>query len=301
MLAERLLAPVRAADVDALLLGCTHYPFLARVIGDVMGPGVTLVSSADETAFAAHRTLGELGLLRTGDAAGPAPLPVERRHRHVPRARLPPARPRARPHRPLGAARRLTARGPAMPRPDGRAPDALRPITFERDFTEMAAGSCLVSFGRTRVLCTAIDRRGRAALDARQRQGVGDGRVLDAARLVARARRPRGGEGQAERPHRRDPAADRPQPAGGVRHGRARRAPGRRRLRRAAGRRRHAHGEHLRRLPRPARRAGPARRRRPAGRPPAALATARRSASASSAARRCSTCRTSRTAGPRST
>jgi len=42
-----------------------------------------------------------------------------------------------------------------MPRPDGRQPDELRPISFERDFTEMAAGSCLVSFGRTRVLCTA--------------------------------------------------------------------------------------------------------------------------------------------------
>jgi ribonuclease PH len=40
-------------------------------------------------------------------------------------------------------------------RADGRAPDELRPITFERDFTEMAAGSCLVSFGQTRVLCTA--------------------------------------------------------------------------------------------------------------------------------------------------
>lgn len=66
VLAERLLAPVRAADVDALLLGCTHYPFLARVIGDVMGPQVTLVSSADETAFASRRILGELGLLRQG-------------------------------------------------------------------------------------------------------------------------------------------------------------------------------------------------------------------------------------------
>jgi ribonuclease PH len=40
-------------------------------------------------------------------------------------------------------------------RPDGRAPDELRPVTFERDFTEMAAGSSLVSFGQTRVLCTA--------------------------------------------------------------------------------------------------------------------------------------------------
>jgi ribonuclease PH len=41
------------------------------------------------------------------------------------------------------------------PRPDGRAPDELRPITFERDFTTMAAGSCLVTFGGTQVLCTA--------------------------------------------------------------------------------------------------------------------------------------------------
>jgi len=40
-------------------------------------------------------------------------------------------------------------------RADGRAPDQLRPITFDRDFTHMAAGSCLVSFGETRVLCTA--------------------------------------------------------------------------------------------------------------------------------------------------
>ncbi|MGH9275193.1 MAG: ribonuclease PH, partial [Acidimicrobiales bacterium] len=42
-----------------------------------------------------------------------------------------------------------------MTRPDGRAPDQLRPIRFERDFTTMSAGSCLVSFGETRVLCTA--------------------------------------------------------------------------------------------------------------------------------------------------
>ncbi|MEY4340267.1 MAG: ribonuclease, partial [Actinomycetota bacterium] len=42
-----------------------------------------------------------------------------------------------------------------MPRPDGRADDELRPLSFERDYTEMSAGSVLVSFGRTRVLCTA--------------------------------------------------------------------------------------------------------------------------------------------------
>ena len=40
-------------------------------------------------------------------------------------------------------------------RPDGRRVDELRPMSFERDFTEMADGSYLVTFGRTRVLCTA--------------------------------------------------------------------------------------------------------------------------------------------------
>jgi len=40
-------------------------------------------------------------------------------------------------------------------RRDGREPDELRPITFTRDFTEFAAGSVLVEFGKTRVLCTA--------------------------------------------------------------------------------------------------------------------------------------------------
>jgi ribonuclease PH len=40
-------------------------------------------------------------------------------------------------------------------RPDGRAPDQLRPVSFQRDFTDMSEGSVLVSFGRTRVLCTA--------------------------------------------------------------------------------------------------------------------------------------------------
>jgi ribonuclease PH len=42
-----------------------------------------------------------------------------------------------------------------MSRPDGRSVDQLRPVSFQRDFTEMAAGSVLVAFGRTRVLCTA--------------------------------------------------------------------------------------------------------------------------------------------------
>jgi glutamate racemase len=70
VLAERLLAPLRSADVDTLLLGCTHYPFLARTIGDVMGPDVTLVSSADETAFAVRDRLAHDGLLRRSTSIG---------------------------------------------------------------------------------------------------------------------------------------------------------------------------------------------------------------------------------------
>jgi glutamate racemase len=72
VLAERLLAPVVAAKVDTLVLGCTHYPLLARTISDVMGPEVVLVSSADETAFEVRRGLGvTTGTRATQRAAAP--------------------------------------------------------------------------------------------------------------------------------------------------------------------------------------------------------------------------------------
>jgi glutamate racemase len=73
VLAERLLSPLIQLGVDTLLLGCTHYPFLARTIGDVMGPDVVLVSSAEETAFDIRRELNQRGLQR--DAPG---APVHR-------------------------------------------------------------------------------------------------------------------------------------------------------------------------------------------------------------------------------
>ena len=70
VLAERLLAPICEAKVDTLLLGCTHYPFLARTISDVVGRDVVLVSSADETAFELRTLLSELGLARAGNQPG---------------------------------------------------------------------------------------------------------------------------------------------------------------------------------------------------------------------------------------
>ena len=70
-IARDYLAPVMEAKVDTLVLGCTHYPLLTGVISYVMGEGVTLVSSAEETAKDLYRTLVENNLLR--DARGGVP------------------------------------------------------------------------------------------------------------------------------------------------------------------------------------------------------------------------------------
>jgi glutamate racemase len=69
-LAKHLLSPLCEKDIDTLLLGCTHYPFLARTIGDVMGREVDLVSSADETAFDVRAVLETTGLWRHDHEGG---------------------------------------------------------------------------------------------------------------------------------------------------------------------------------------------------------------------------------------
>ena len=63
--AETYLGPIREAGVDTLVLGCTHYPLLTGAISYVMGDGVTLVSSAEETAKDLYHTLVEHDLLRS--------------------------------------------------------------------------------------------------------------------------------------------------------------------------------------------------------------------------------------------
>ena len=67
--AESYLAPIKAAGVDTLVLGCTHYPLLTGAISYVMGEDVTLVSSAEETAKDVYRTLVAHNLLRSTDGA----------------------------------------------------------------------------------------------------------------------------------------------------------------------------------------------------------------------------------------
>lgn len=74
-LAQGYLEPLQRARVDTVVLGCTHYPLLTGVLQIVLGPDVTLVSSADETAKDLFRVLMERDLTR--DPGGPPPGPHE--------------------------------------------------------------------------------------------------------------------------------------------------------------------------------------------------------------------------------
>ncbi len=67
--AEEYLAPLKAAGVDTLVLGCTHYPLLTGALSYVMGDDVTLVSSAEETAKDVYKTLVAHDLMHSGDTA----------------------------------------------------------------------------------------------------------------------------------------------------------------------------------------------------------------------------------------
>ena len=83
-LVESYLTPIASADVDTLILGCTHYPLLTGVIATVLGPDVTLVSSAEETAQDVYRVAraqrpGATGRIR----AAPAPVRMHRSDRTV--------------------------------------------------------------------------------------------------------------------------------------------------------------------------------------------------------------------------
>jgi glutamate racemase len=66
LIAREYLEPLRKAGVDVLVLGCTHYPLLKPLLARVMGSGVTLVDSAEETAKAVAGELETRGLLASG-------------------------------------------------------------------------------------------------------------------------------------------------------------------------------------------------------------------------------------------
>ena len=66
--AERYLAELKEQQVDALVLGCTHYPLLRQVIGEVMGDAVTLVNPAYETAKELKYVLEDNHILRSAES-----------------------------------------------------------------------------------------------------------------------------------------------------------------------------------------------------------------------------------------
>jgi glutamate racemase len=70
LIAEQYLAPLRNEKIDTLVLGCTHYPLLKRVIGETMGADVRLVDSAQATAEETAQLLDKEGILnQAGNAA----------------------------------------------------------------------------------------------------------------------------------------------------------------------------------------------------------------------------------------
>ena len=75
LIAHEYLDPLADEDIDALVLGCTHYPLLKPLIGDLLGPRVQLIDSAEETAAETGRVLAARGLA--------APAGTTPRHRFV--------------------------------------------------------------------------------------------------------------------------------------------------------------------------------------------------------------------------
>ena len=69
-MARGYCAPLKRAEVDTLILGCTHYPLVAPMLQRILGRDVRLVSGGHAVAAAAQRTLESAGLARTADGEG---------------------------------------------------------------------------------------------------------------------------------------------------------------------------------------------------------------------------------------
>ena len=65
--ARRYLADLQKSDIDTLILGCTHYPLLRHMVGDIMGEQVTLVNPAYETALELRALLEREGIANDGE------------------------------------------------------------------------------------------------------------------------------------------------------------------------------------------------------------------------------------------
>ncbi len=87
-MARAYCAPLKRAEVDTLILGCTHYPLVAPMLQRILGRDVRLVSGGHAVAAAVQRTLERRARPRSR-RRGRLPLPLHRRRRVLPRARHP--------------------------------------------------------------------------------------------------------------------------------------------------------------------------------------------------------------------
>lgn len=71
--AQRYLVDLKENDIDTLILGCTHYPLLRSLVGELMGPQVTLVNPAYETALQLRNLLQEQGIASQEKPEGETP------------------------------------------------------------------------------------------------------------------------------------------------------------------------------------------------------------------------------------
>ena len=69
-MARAYCAPLKRAEVDTLILGCTHYPLVAPMLQRILGRDVRLVSGGHAVAAAVQRTLEREGLARDDDGEG---------------------------------------------------------------------------------------------------------------------------------------------------------------------------------------------------------------------------------------
>ena len=244
--------PLKAAGVDTVILGCTHYPLIRPIFQRVFGRDVTLVFSAEETAREVAETLARKGIENDAGARGRATASSRPATRELFRAmgarflQLPIAEVEQ-------VARRASSRGGRVSREDGRRPDELRPLDSSPTSSSSRTARCSVPQGKTSVLCTATIEEGVPRWLCGSGRGwmTAEYSLLPASTGERTAREARAR--QAGRPHGRDPAPDRPRAPRGRRLRGARRADALARLRRPPGRRRHALRGDLRRVRRGAR------------------------------------------------
>lgn len=70
LVVKEYLEDIKAQGVDTLILGCTHYPLLAKTIGEYMGDGVTLINAGAEVAKELKAELSKRGLLKETESKG---------------------------------------------------------------------------------------------------------------------------------------------------------------------------------------------------------------------------------------